>query len=202
MQHSDLQNPTEGTNENGAPVRSAEPVVSQIATALNQGEHERACDLLRAELEKAPDDNQLLRLAAKQRRQSERFARVYSLLKETTEAIEADQFVRAVGAYREAVNLSQGFSSLEQATFENGIDEADGLEERNWRIAKTLLEDAGGINPVLVVPEIHWKTVRAAEREETIANVLEETALAKPADLGRARSGWRVRSKNIRETAV
>ncbi len=61
---------------------------------------------------RAPDDNQLLRLAAKQRRQAERFARVYSLLKETTEAIEADEFVRAVGAYREAVNLSQGFSSV------------------------------------------------------------------------------------------
>jgi hypothetical protein len=187
MQHSDLPNPTEGTNENGAQVRSAEPVASQIAAALNEGDHERAGELLRAALEKSPDDNQLLRLAAKQRRQAERFTRVYSLLKETTEAIEADEFVRGVGAYREAVNLCQGFSTLENAAFENGVDEADGLDEKNWRIAKALLEDAGSISPKLVVPESHWKSVRAAEREETIANVLEETALAKPADLGRAR---------------
>lgn len=180
MQHSEL-NPTEGTNENGA------SVASQIAVALNEGDHERAGALLREALEKFPEDNQLLRLSAKQRRQSERFTRVYSLLKETAEAIEADEFVRAVGAYREAVNLSQGFSSLEQATFDTGLSEADGLDERNWRIAKTLLEDAGSISPKLAVPEAHWKSVRAAEREETIANVLEETALAKPADLGRAR---------------
>ena len=61
--------------------------------------------------------------------------------------------MRAVGAFREAANLSQGFASLEQATFEIGLDEADGLGERNWRIARTLLEEASRLNPKLVVPD-------------------------------------------------
>ena len=187
MQHSDSENLTEGTMQNGAQEPPADPTVGQIAAALDLGDHETAGDLLRDALEKSPDDKQLLRLAAKQRRQAERFTRVYSLLKETGAAIEGDEFVRAVGAIREAGNLSQGFGNLEQATFDAAVEEAGNLGDRNWRIARTLLEDAGRINPALVVPEKCWNEVRAAEREETIANVLEETAMPKPADLGRAR---------------
>ncbi len=185
--HSDPKNLTEGTIETGAQEPAADASVGEIASALDQGDHEAAGNLLRDALEKSPDDNQLLRLAAKQRRQAERFTRVYSLLKEAGGAIEGDEFVRAVGAFREAGNLSQGFRNLEQATFDAAVEEAGNLGERNWRIARTLLEDAGRINPALVVPDKSWNDVRAAEREETIANVLEETAMPKPADLGRAR---------------
>lgn len=187
MQHSDFENPIEGTNEAGELKLKAGSVLAQISAALDEGDHETAGNLLREALDAAPDDKQLLRLSAKQRRQAERFTRIYSLLKETREAMEGDEFVRAVGAYREASNLSQGFRSLEQATFDLGVEEAEGLGGRNWRIARTLLEEAGRLNPNLVVAEEHWKTVRAAEREETISNVLEETALAKPAELSRAR---------------
>lgn len=179
MQQSDFENATEGTNGNLA--------VSQIVSALNQGDHETAGHLLRDALERTPHEKQLLRLAAKQRRQAERFTRVYSLLKETQTALEGDEFVRAVGAFREAANLSQGFVDLEKATFEMGVDQAAELGNRNWRIARALLEDTGRLNPQLVIPEKHWQNVKAAERAETIANVLEETALAKAAELGRAR---------------
>lgn len=188
MQHSDFENPIEGTNETRARgLVTDDPTIAQISGALDQGDHEAAGNFIREALEKSPDDTQLLRLAAKQRRQAERFTRVYSLLKETGGAIAGDEFVRAVGAFREAANLSQGFANLEQTTFDVGLTEAGGLGERNWRIARTLLEEAGRLNPKLVVPEEHWKSVRAAERQEMIGNVLEETALAKPADLGRAR---------------
>jgi tetratricopeptide (TPR) repeat protein len=186
MQDSEFENPTEGSGE-GSKALSADPTATQIVTALNQGDHVTAGNLLRGAIERSPDDKPLLRLAARQRRQAERFTRVDSLLKETREAIEGDEFVRAVGAFREAANLSQGLSGLEEATFQVGIDEAGKLGDRNWRIAKALLEDAERLNPKLVVPEQRWKDVKAAEREETIANVLEETALAKPAELGRAR---------------
>ena len=187
MQQSDFESSTPSTSSNGPLDLSGDATVSQIAMALNQGDHESAGSLLREALADSPNDTQLLRLAAKQRRQAERFTRVYSLLKETAEAFESDEFVRAVGAYREAANLSLGFSDLEKATFQAGIDQASELGPRNWRIARALLEDAERLNPELVVPEQRWKDVKAAEREETIANVLEETALAKPADLGRAR---------------
>ena len=187
MQHSDFEQPTEGTKDNGPLGLSADPTVAQVVKALDEGDHEAAGNLLRDALERTPEDKQLLRLAARQRRQSERFARVYSLLKETHAAIDSDEFVRAVGAYREAANLSQGFDNLEQSTFDTGVEEAGELGERNWRIARTLLEDAGRLNPKLVVPDKCWAEVKAAEREETIANVLAETALAKPAELGRAR---------------
>lgn len=188
MQQSDFEKLTEGTNENGAQALDTTPgVVSKISDALNQSDHETAGILLGDALEKQPGHPQLLRLAARQRRLSERFFRVYSLLKETNEAIEADEFVRAVGAYREAANLSLGFSALEQATFDLGMEEAADLGDRNWRIARALLEDAGRLNQKLVVPEQKWHAVRAAERAETIANVLEETALAKPSELAGAR---------------
>ena len=187
MQHSDFEKLTESTNENSAQNLAGDARVAEIGAALDRGDYETAGAHLRDALEKSPDDNQLLRLAAKQRKQAERFTRVYSLHTETRQAVEGDEFVRAVGAFREAANLSQGFAVLEQATFDVGLEEADELGKRNWRIARNLLEEAGRLNQKLVVPEERWKTVRAAEREETIANVLEETAMAKPADLDRAR---------------
>ena len=187
MQHSDFGKLTEATNENSAQNLAGNLKVAEIGAALDRGDYETAGAHLRDALEKSPEDNQLLRLAAKQRKQAERFARVYSLHTETRQAVECDEFVRAVGAFREAANLSQGFAVLEQATFDVGLEEAGELGKRNWRIARSLLEEAGRLNRKLVVPEERWKNVRAAEREETIASVLEETAMAKPADLDRAR---------------
>ena len=55
MQHSDFENPTEGTNERA----------SEIISSLDRGDHEAAGILLRDALEESPDDKQLLRLAAK-----------------------------------------------------------------------------------------------------------------------------------------
>jgi tetratricopeptide (TPR) repeat protein len=66
------------------------------------------------------------------------------------------------------------------------IDEARHLGDRNWRVARSLFEDASRLNSQLTVPDHLWEATRAAEREETIANVLAETALAKPGDLARA----------------
>lgn len=168
MQHSDFEL-TEGTNENTAQNLVGDAKVAQIGAALDRGDYETAAAYLRDALEKSPADNQLLRLAAKQRKQAERFARVYSLHEETRQAVEGAEFVRAVGAFREAANLSQGFAVLEQATFDVGLEEAAELGKRNWRIARSLLEEAGRLNRKLVVPEERWKNVRAAEREETIA---------------------------------
>ena len=142
---------------------------------------------MRNGLECLPDDNRLLRLAAKQRKQEERYIRVYALLRETREAREDDSFVRAVGAFREVANLSRGAADLEEAAFGVAVEEAQRLGDRNWRVARTLLEDASRLNATLIVADHIWDRVRAAEREETIAGVLTETALAKPDDLERAR---------------
>src|ERR1700679_1302519 len=112
MRHSDFENLNEGTNENRAQGLAGDPKIAQIGGALDRGDYETAGALLRDLLEKSPDDNQLLRLAAKQRKLAERFTRVYSLHKETRQALEGDEFVRAVGAFREAANLSLGFPAL------------------------------------------------------------------------------------------
>ena len=166
---------------------SDEDMPLQIAAALDRGDHETAGSLLRNSFEQAPSGNRLLRLAARQRKLAERFARVYALLKETREALQQDSFVRALGAFREAANLSQGLAALEQASFQLAVDEATDLEDKNWRIAGTLLEEASRIKAALTVPQELWEQVQAAERAEVIANVLAETALAKPADLLQAR---------------
>jgi PEGA domain len=187
MQHSDFEIPTNGTDTDGTKAVTSGDLASQILTALDRGDHETAGNLLQGAGDQYPEDVRFLRLAAKQRRQSERFTRVYSLLKETHVAIEDDAFVRALGAFREAANLSQGFPDLEKAAFDVAVNEAEHLGDRNWRIARTLLEDVSGLSMLLVVPEDTWQQVRAAEREEVISNVLAETALAKPAELGRAR---------------
>jgi len=187
MQHPDFEMPTEDIGTGGACASSRDDLLSQIAAALTAGDYQSAGSLLRNGLDHFPDDNQLLRLAARQRRLEERFTRVYSLLKETREAMENDAFLRAVGAFREAANLSQGFADLEEAAFGVAIDEARQLGDRNWRVARSLFEDAARLNSKLTVPDNLWEEVRAAEREETISNVLAETALAKPADLERAR---------------
>jgi hypothetical protein len=186
MQHSDFELPTEDIGAGAASAISWDNLLGQIREALTAGDYQRAGNLLRNGLEHFPDDNQLLRLAARQRRLEERYTRVYSLLKETREAMEDDAFLRAVGAFREAANLSQGFADLEEAAFGVAVDEARKLGDRNWRVARSLFEDASRLNSKLVVPEQLWEAVRAAEREETIANVLAETALARPADLERA----------------
>jgi hypothetical protein len=162
-------------------------LLGQITEALATGDYPRAGSLLRSGLDHDPDDKQLLRLAARQRRLEERYTRVYSLLKETRDAMADDAFLRAVGAFREAANLSLGFADLENAVFGVAVDEARQLGDRNWRVARSLFEEAGRLNSKLTVPDQLWETVRAAEREETIANVLAETALAKPGDLERAR---------------
>jgi hypothetical protein len=187
MQHSDFEKLTKDTNENSVQSLVGDPKIAQIGAALDRGDYETAGALLRGALEKSPDDNQLLRLAAKQRKQAECFARVYLLHEETRQALEGDEFVRAVGAFREAANLSQGFAVLEQATFDIGLEEAAELGKRNWRIARSLLEEAARLNRELVIPEERWEDVRAAEREETITNLLEETAMPKPAGFDRAR---------------
>jgi hypothetical protein len=187
MQQSDSEMPTGMTGSEGAVAVSRDELVVQITAALEWGDHKTAGKLLRAAMDTFPDDNRLLRLAARQRKQEDRFIRVYSLLRETREAVDEDGFVRAVGAFREAANLSRGFAELEEAAFVLALDEADGLGDRNWRIAVSLLEDASRINPRLIVPDRLWHEVRAAERQETIGNVLGETALAKPDDLRRAR---------------
>ncbi len=188
MQQANFEKSSEGTNLSAPPPgASVDAQYAEIVAALDRGNHDVAGSLLKEALERSPEDNQLLKLSARQRRQADRYSRVYSLLDETESAVECDEFVRAVGAYREAANLSQGFEDLEKATFDLGVELAKELGERNWRIGRSLLEDADRLNPKLTIPEQRWQAVRAAEREEIITNVLEETALPKPADLGRAR---------------
>jgi hypothetical protein len=159
----------------------------QIAAALDRGDHETAGILLRDARGQAPFGSQLLRLVARQRKLAERCSQVYALLKETRAALQEDLFVRTLGAFREAANLSQGIADLEQACFSLAVDEARHLEDRNWRIAGALLEEASRIKSTLTVPQELWEQIHAAERAEVIATVLAETALAKPADLLQAR---------------
>jgi len=185
MQHSDFVIPNHGTDNGGVQNSSSDVIASQIVAALEQGDHEAAGHLLQEAVERYPDDNRMFRLVAMQRKQAERFTRVYSLLKEARNALEDDAFVRGSGALREAGNLSRGFAALEEAVFHVAVDQSEQLGERNWRIARTLLEDADRLNPQLHVPERLWQAVRAAERAETIANVLAETTVDRPEDLER-----------------
>ncbi len=187
MQNSDFEMPTESTGTGAARAVSRDGLIEQIVEALGRGDYQPAGGFLRLGLEHFPEDNVLRRLATKQRKLEERFSRVYSLLEETRKAMEDDAFVRAAGAFREAANLSQGLADLEEAAFSVAVEEAAELGDRNWRVARSLLEEAARLNAKLAVPDSLWEGVRAAEREEIVANVLAETALAQPDDLERAR---------------
>jgi hypothetical protein len=187
MQHSDFEIPTEGTGTGKARKLGSDAIAAQAIAALERGDYETAGRLLEDSEERFPDDSRLRRLATRQRKQADRFAQVYTLLKEAHEAIDEDRFAQALGAFREAANLSQGFAGLEEAAFNVALEECEHLGARNWRVAAALLEDAGRLNSKLLVPPGLWNEVRAAEREENIANTLAETALAKPGELKHAR---------------
>jgi tetratricopeptide (TPR) repeat protein len=187
MQHSDFGIPTERTGTGVARALDSSGIAMQVTAALDKGDHEAVALLLKDAEARFPDDDQFRRLATKHQRQSERFARVYSLLKEMGELLDQDCFVQALGAFREAANLSHGFAVLEEASFSAAIEHAEQLESKNWRIGIALLEDAERLNSKLVVRAHLWQELRAAERSEIISYALAETGLAKPADLQQAR---------------
>ena len=187
MQHSDFGVPTERTGTGVARALDSDGIAMQVMAALDRGDHNAAGLLLKDAEARFPDDNQIRRLAVKHRRQAERFARVYSLLKEMGELLDQDFFVQALGAFREAANLSHGFAVLEEASFSAAVEHLEQLESKNWRIGIALLEDVERLNAKLVVPAHLWQELRAAERAEIISYALAETGLAKPADLQQAR---------------
>jgi tetratricopeptide (TPR) repeat protein len=103
--------------------------------------------------------------------------RVFSLLAEAKVASQDSRFVQALGAFREAVNLSQGVRSLREIAFDTAVEEADQLLPENWRIAEALLSELPLLNLDRTAPGSLEARIRRAARDEAIANVLNRVKL-------------------------
>jgi tetratricopeptide (TPR) repeat protein len=89
------------------------------------------------------------------------------------EAAFADNcFSAAFGGFREGLNLSRGFPSLEERIVKLAVTEASKRLPRDWRIAKSLLLEAGEVDPGGEVPQALWEEVQQCERKETIDRAL------------------------------
>jgi tetratricopeptide (TPR) repeat protein len=103
--------------------------------------------------------------------------RVFSLLAETKVASQDSRFVQALGAFREAANLSQGVRSLREIAFDTAVEEAEQLLPENWRVAEALLSELPLLNLDRTAPSSLEARIRRAARDEAIANVLNRVKL-------------------------
>jgi hypothetical protein len=83
-----------------------------------------------------------------------------------------------LGAFREAANLSREFAALRKMVCDAAIEQAEQLVSRNWRVAESLLNEAAQLDSSLVVPAELRQGICREQREESIGNVLAETARA------------------------
>ncbi len=95
--------------------------------------------------------------------------RVDLLLAEVSQAFESDRFVQALGAFREAVNMSRGLHSLEERVLEKGVIEAGRLTSRNWRVAASLISDADELDKNRLILPSAWQNIHASQVEESTA---------------------------------
>jgi hypothetical protein len=102
----------------------------------------------------------------------QRFAEFDAAVTKIEAAFADDSFSTAFGAYREALNLSRGFPSLEERTVKLAVAQAAKRLPRDWRMAKSLLLEVGQVDPGGEIPLELWEQVQQCERKETIDRAL------------------------------
>jgi tetratricopeptide (TPR) repeat protein len=122
-----------------------------------------------------PDEPAPVKDRGRQQRPAKK--RVFSLLAEAKVASQDARFVQALGAFREAINLSQGVRSLREIAFDTAVEEADQLLPENWRVAEALLSELPLLNLERAAPSNFEARIRGAARDEAIANVLNRVKL-------------------------
>jgi len=124
-----------------------------------------------------------------QRWYMQRLSPCEAALAQARDSLEEDRFVAALGAFREALNLSHGVPDLERMVFTAGLEEAGQLASWNWRVAESLLSELAQLNSRLVVPAELWDQLRRQQRKEAIKQVLAQVTRAEDAgDLANARA--------------
>jgi tetratricopeptide (TPR) repeat protein len=122
-----------------------------------------------------PDEPPPAKGRARQQRPAKK--RVFSLLAETKVASQDSRFAQALGAFREAANLSQGVRSLREIAFDTAVEEAEQLLPENWRVAEALLSELPLLDLDRTAPSSLEARIRRAARDEAIANVLNRVKL-------------------------
>jgi hypothetical protein len=112
------------------------------------------------------------------RHEVQRRALVESALAEMSVALEECRLVQALGAFREAANLSREFPALRKIICSAAIEQAEPLASRNWRVAESLLEEALHLDASFAIPAAIRHSIQKERREESIGNVLAEAARA------------------------
>ena len=97
------------------------------------------------------------------------------LLGQVRRAFDDDRFVDALGAFREAINLSRGVPSLEEHVLARVIKEANDLAERNWRVAEALIHDAEHLDKDRQAFAATWKEIHASQAEERAARIVTQS---------------------------
>lgn len=117
-------------------------------------------------------------LAHNQPPDAQRLALVQSSLAEVELALGESRFVQALGAFREAANLSREFVALREIVCNSALEQARQLTSRNWRVAESLLSEAAQLDSSLAVGAPIWQGIHREQRQESIGNVLAEVARA------------------------
>jgi hypothetical protein len=109
---------------------------------------------------------------AKRAKVLQRFAEFEAAAAKVEAAFSEDCFSAAFGRFREGLNLSRGFPSLEERIVMLAVTEATKRIPRDWRIAKSLLLEVREVDPGGEVPRELWEEVQRCERKETIDRAL------------------------------
>jgi hypothetical protein len=131
------------------------------------------------------DEGQRAKSRGRQQRPAKK--RVFALLAEVKVASQDSRFAQALGAFREAANLSQGVRSLREIAFDTAVEEAEQLLPENWRVAEALLGELSLLHLDREVPESLSCRVERAAHDEAIANVINRVKLGGDVEENRVR---------------
>ncbi|HEY1947987.1 MAG TPA: hypothetical protein VGG97_13315 [Bryobacteraceae bacterium] len=159
-----------------------EPTLQDVVTRSDEQPSRAAANSRKGELRSKnrpetapPDEPPPAKSPSRQPRPTKK--RVFSLLAEAKVASQDSRFTQALGAFREAVNLSQGVRSLREIAFDTAVEEAEQLLPENWRVAEALLNELPLLNLDRTAPSSLEARIRRAARDEAIANVLNRVKL-------------------------
>jgi tetratricopeptide (TPR) repeat protein len=131
------------------------------------------------------DEGQRAKSRGRQQRPAKK--RVFALLAEVKVASQDSRFAQALGAFREAANLSQGVRSLREIAFDTAVEEAEQLLPENWRVAEALLGELSLLHLDREVPASLSGRVERAAHDEAIANVINRVKLGGDVEENRVR---------------
>ncbi len=114
-------------------------------------------------------------LAAKLAR---RFDDFEAVLRVVEDAFADDRFSSGFGKFREAVNLGRGISILESQLSTFAIAQAERWMPKDWRLAKSLLLEAGEVNSKQGEVAGLLKLIQQHEQEESIRHALKTAEYA------------------------